>query len=296
MKGVMNLNEKLAETLQWFPGHMKKAERLIEENLKLVDLVIEVLDARIPLSSQNPNLQNLLGDKPTLIVLAKSDLASVEDTKLWLKKFHDENIPAVAVDAVQGTGIKKLIAEAKSLAEKNTHKLVKYGAKPRAARAMVIGIPNAGKSSLINRLAGVNHTKIENRPGVTRAKQWIKIADGLLLLDTPGILPPKFEDQDVALKLVWTYAISDEVHDLEPITHLLLEFLAKKNPAGICERYKISEPLPITGQEILEKIGLKRGCIRKGGVLDVDKAVKMILSEFRAGKLGKITLDEIPMP
>ena len=286
------MSEILAETLQWFPGHMKKAERLIEENLKLVDLVIEVLDARIPLSSQNPNLQNLLGDKPRLIALAKSDLASVEDTKLWLKKFREDGITAVAVDAIQGTGIKKLISEAKTLAEKNTHKLVKYGAKPRAARAMVIGIPNAGKSSLINRLAGVNHTKIENRPGVTRAKQWIKIADGLQLLDMPGILSPKYEDQTVALKLAWTYAISDEVHDLEPITYLLLETLAKKNLAGICERFKIDE-LPTTGQELLEKIGFKRGCIRKGGLLDVDKTVKLVLSEFRAGKLGRITLDEI---
>lgn len=287
------MSEILAETLQWFPGHMKKAERLVEENLNLVDLVIEVLDARIPRSSQNPNLQNLLGDKPRLIVLAKSDLASVEDTKLWLKKFRDNGIVAVAVDAVQGTGIKKLIAEAKTLAEKNTHKLVKYGAKPRAARAMVIGIPNAGKSSLINRLAGINHTKIENRPGVTRAKQWIKIADGLQLLDMPGILLPKYEDQAVALKLVWTYAISDEIHDLEPITYLLLETLAKKNPAGICERFKLSEPLPEIGQELLEKIGFKRGCIRKGGLLDVDKTVKLILSEFRAGKLGRVTLDEV---
>ena len=287
------MSEILAETLQWFPGHMKKAERLIEENLKLVDLVIEVLDARIPFSSQNPNLQNLLGDKPRLIALAKSDLASVEDTKLWLKKFRDEEITAVAVDAVQGTGIKKLIVESKTLSEKNTHKLVKYGAKPRAARAMVIGIPNAGKSSLINRLAGVNHTKIENRPGVTRAKQWIKIADGLQLLDTPGILQPKFEDQTVALKLAWTYAISDEIHDLEPMTYLLLETLAKKNPAGICERYKLAEPLPTEGQVLLETIGFKRGCIRKGGLLDVDKVVKLVLSEFRAGKLGRITLDEI---
>ncbi|MBR5914116.1 MAG: ribosome biogenesis GTPase YlqF [Selenomonadaceae bacterium] len=272
---------------------MKKAERLVEENLRLVDLVIEVLDARIPCSSQNPNLQNLLGDKPRLIALAKSDLASVEDTKLWLKKFHDDGITAVAVDAVQGTGIKKLISEAKTLAEKNTHKLVKYGAKPRAARAMVIGIPNVGKSSLINRLAGVNHTKIENRPGVTRAKQWIKIADGLQLLDMPGILLPKYEDQTVALKLAWTYAISDEIHDLEPITYLLLETLAKKNPAGICERFKFSEPLPEIGQELLEKIGFKRGCIRKGGLLDVDKTVKLVLSEFRAGKLGRVTLDEV---
>lgn len=287
------MSENLSETLQWFPGHMKKAERLIEENLKLVDLVIEILDARIPSSSQNPNLQNLIGNKPRLTALLKADLADVELTKLWLKKFRDDGIIAVAVDAIQGTGIKKLIDAAKTLAEKNTHKLVKYGAKPRPARAMIIGIPNVGKSSLINRLAGVNHTKIENRPGVTRAKQWIKIAERLQLLDTPGILPPKFDDQNVALKLAWTYAISDEVHDLEPITYLLLETLAKKNPAGIYERYKL-EKLPTIGQEILEIIGFKRGCIRKGGLLDVDKAVKLVLSEFRAGKIGRVTLDDCP--
>ena len=284
------MSEILSETLQWFPGHMKKAERLIEENLKLVDLVIEVLDARIPFSSQNPNLQNLLGDKPKLIALLKADLADVDATKLWLKKFRDDGISAVAVDAIQGTGIKKLIDVAKNLAEKNTHKLVKYGAKPRPARAMIIGIPNSGKSSLINRLAGVNHTKIENRPGVTRAKQWIKIADGLQLLDTPGILPPKFEDQTVALKLAWTYAISDEIHDLEQMTYLLLETLEKKIPAEICARYKLDD-IPTSGQEILSAIGFKRGCIRKGGVLDVDKAVKLVLSEFRAGKIGRVTLD-----
>ena len=286
------MSEKLAENLQWFPGHMKRGEKIIEENLKLVDLVIEVLDARIPISSQNKNLQKLLGEKPKLIALTKADLADDEITKIFIKNCRADEISAVAVDCVKGTGIKKLVELAKTLAEKNTHKLVKFGAKPRAARAMVIGIPNAGKSSLINRLAGVNHIKIENKPGVTRAKQWIKIADGLQLLDTPGILPPKFEDQDVAIKLAWTYAISDEIHDLEPITYLLLEFLAKKNPAGICDRYKLDE-LPDSGQEILEKIGFKRGCIRKGGLLDVDKAVKLILSEFRAGKLGKVTLDEI---
>ena len=288
------MSEQLAATLQWFPGHMKRGERIIEENLKLFDLVIEVLDARIPISSQNKNLQKIIGDKPKLIALTKADLADDEITKKFLKKFREEEIFAVAVNSTNGAGFKKLIEFAQILAEKNTHKLVKFGAKPRAARAMVIGIPNSGKSSLINRLAGENHTKIENKPGITRAKQWIKIADGLQLLDTPGILPPKFEDQDVALKLSWTYAISDEIHDLEPITYLLLEFLAKKNPAGLCGRYKLDE-LPDDGQKILEKIGFKRGCIRKGGLLDVDKTIKIILSEFRAGKLGKITLDEIPV-
>lgn len=274
--------------LQWFPGHMRKAQRLIQENLKLVDLVIELLDARIPLSSQNPMLREIIQDKPRLIVLGKADLAANVDA--WLKKFRDENFSAVAVDAVKGTGIKNLIAQAKSLTESKTHKLSKHGAKPRAARVMIVGIPNVGKSSLINRLAGTNHVKIENRPGVTRAKQWIKIADWLDLLDTPGILYPKFDDADVAMKLSWTYAISDEIHDLEPTVCKLLETLAEKFPAGLVERYKIS--LTTDGHELLNQIGLKRGCLRKGGVLDTEKVLRLVLSEFRAGKLGKVTLDD----
>ena len=278
--------------LQWFPGHMKKAERLIQENLKLVDLVIELLDARIPSSSQNPMLREIIRGKPRLIALGKADLAAKNFTDAWLKKFRAEGFQAVAIDAVKGTGIKNLINLAKSLAESKTHKLAKYGAKPRAARVMIVGIPNVGKSSLINRLAGMNHTKIENRPGVTRAKQWIKIADGLDLLDTPGILYPKFDDADVALKLSWTYAISDEIPELELTTCKLLETLAEKFPAGLIERYKLPAPLPTDGHELLNQIGLKRGCIRKGGVLDTEKAVRLILSEFRAGKLGRVTLDE----
>lgn len=289
------MSETLLELpdLQWFPGHMKKAERLVRENLKLVDLVIELLDARIPASSRNPMLQEIIGDKPKLIVLAKSDLANPVATETWLKKFRDEKISAVAVDAVKGTGVKNLISAAKKIAESKTHKLVKHGAKPRSARAMIIGIPNVGKSSLINRLAGANRTKIENRPGVTRAKQWIKISDGLDLLDTPGILWPKFEDKEVAIKLAWTFAVNDETYDLEPVARLLLETLAKKNPDGLRERYKLPEEISGDGYELLEQIGFKRGCIRRGGILDTEKVVRMILSEFRAGKLGRITLDEI---
>ncbi len=277
------------ETLQWFPGHMKKAQRLIEENLSLVDIVIELLDARIPVSSQNPMLREIIRDKPRLIVLNKADLAANVDA--WLKKFRDENLSAVAVDAVKGSGIKQLIALAKSLAESKTHKLTKHGAKPRSARAMIVGIPNVGKSSLINRLAGMNHVKIENRPGVTRAKQWIKIADGLDLLDTPGILYPKFDDADVALKLSWTYAISDEIHDLEPTVCKLLEVLAEKFSAGLIERYKIQ--ISADGHELLNQIALKRGCLQKGGNIDLERALHLILTEFRDGKLGRVTLDEL---
>lgn len=282
--------------LQWFPGHMKKAQRLIEENLKLVDIVIEVRDARIPSSSQNPLLQDLLNDKPRLIALAKSDLADKKSTSLWIDKFNSEGITAIAIDAVKGTGIKNLIEAAKSLAQPKTHKLAAHGVKPRSARAMIVGIPNVGKSSLINRLAGMNHTKIENRPGVTRAKQWIKIDNGLDLLDTPGILYPKFDDQEVAVKLAWTYAISDEIHDLEIIVCKLLEILAENYSQGLIERFKIPQPLPTSGHELMEIIGRKRGCIRKGNIVDFEKVQRLVLNEFRSGKLGRITLDNISEP
>lgn len=278
--------------IQWFPGHMKKTQELILENIKLVDLIIEVLDARIPLSSQNPLLQELIGDKPKLIALTKSDLAANLDS--WLKYFNIQNVTAVAIDSIKGAGIKNLIAAAKTIAQPKTHKLEKFGAKPRSARAMIVGVPNVGKSTLINRLAGVNRAKAENRPAVTRSKQWIKIDNGLDLLDTPGILYHKFEDKNVALKLAWTYAINDEVLDIEQTVYQLLEVLAVKVPKNLCERYKL-ENLPTEGHEILNQIGMKRGCIRKGGVVDVEKAARLILSEFRAGKIAKVTLDDLPL-
>ena len=277
--------------IQWFPGHMKKTRELITENLKLVDLVIEVLDSRIPLSSQNPMLQEILGDKPKLIALNKSDLAA--NLESWLKYFKEKNAEAVAINSMNGAGIKNLIAAAKKIAAPKTDKFAKFGAKPRAARAMIVGVPNVGKSSLINKLAGNNRAKAENRPAVTRSKQWIKIDNGLDLLDTPGILYPKFEDKDVALKLAWTYAINDEVLDIEETVCLLLETLSKKFPAGLIERYKL-ENLPAEGHEILNAVGKKRGCIRKGGEVDSEKTARLILSEFRAAKICKIILDDIP--
>lgn len=287
------MNENELPSLQWFPGHMKKAQRLIEDNLRLVDIVIEVLDARIPFSSQNPLLKKILGGKPRLIALCKSDLADEKFTRAWIDRFRAENLTAVSIDAVKGSGIKNLIAAAKKLAEPMTHKLVKHGGKPRAARVMIIGIPNVGKSSLINRLTGGAHTKIENRPGVTRAKQWIRLDGGLELLDTPGILYPKFDDRLVALKLAWTFAINDETYDLEQTTALLLETLVRNYPERLSERFKLDLPLPSVGEELIDAIGKSRGCLKKGGEIDRDKAVRMIMTEFRGGKLGRITLDRI---
>lgn len=281
--------------IQWFPGHMKKAQRLIEENLKLVDVVIELLDARIPASSANPMLADIIRHKPRLIALNKSDLADPLSTKRWLAYFRAQGIPAVAIDSMKGRGMKQLVAKAEELARPKTDRLVAKGGRPRAARCMILGIPNVGKSSLINRLAGAVKAKAADKPGVTRAKQWIKIGAALDLLDTPGILWPKFEDQMVGLKLAFTGAINDEIYDREQVTALLLSVMRRDYPERLVERFKFKGELPQTGLEILEAIGRKRGCLVKGGLVDLEKAQQIVLNEFRAGKLGLVTLDEVPV-
>ena len=251
--------------IQWFPGHMKKAQRLIEENLKLVDVVIELLDARIPASSANPMLAEIIKDKPRLIALNKSDLADSASTKRWLAYFRAQGIPAVAIDSVKGRGMKQLVAKAEELARPKTDRFVKNGGRPRAARCMILGIPNVGKSSLINRLAGAVKAKAADKPGVTRAKQWIKIGAALDLLDTPGILWPKFEDQTVGLKLAFTGAINDDIYDREQVTALLLSVMRRDYPERLQERFKFKGDMPEDGIELLEAIGRKRGCLVKIG-------------------------------
>ena len=289
----MEENKELPN-LQWFPGHMKKAQRIIEENLKLVDVVIELLDARVPMSSANPMLKEIVAGKPRLVVLNKSDLADAVMTKKWLACFRMQGLAAVAVDSVKGSGTKQLVKLAEELAKPRTEKLVSKGVKPRAARCMILGIPNVGKSSLINRLAGMVKAKAEDKPGVTRAKQWIRIGSNLELLDTPGILWPKFEDMEVGLKLAFTGAIKDETYDLEQVSSLLLETLRRNYPERLVERFKFKGELPVKGLELLEEIGRKRGCLVKGGVVDLEKAERIVMSEFRAGKLGLVTLDDVP--
>lgn len=280
--------------IQWYPGHMKKTQRIIEENLKLVDIVIELLDARIPASSANPMLAEIIQEKPRLIVLNKSDLADANMTKQWLAYFFGRGIKACSVDSVMGQGTKQLVKIAEELARPKTDRFVKNGGRPRAARCMILGIPNVGKSSLINRLAGAARTKTANKPGVTRAKQWIKIGSNLDLLDTPGILWPKFEDQTVGIKLAFTGAISDEIYDRESVVKLLLETLQHSYADRLKERFKLQE-VPNDSVLLLEAIGRKRGCLVKGGHIDHEKAQQIVLTEFRSGKLGLVTLDPIPM-
>ena len=280
-------------SLQWYPGHMRKAERLVKENLKLVDVVLELLDARIPLSSANPVLREIVGGKPRLIVLNKADLADETATRAWVKYFAAQGIAAVPVDAVQGRGVKELVQAIAKCAKPKTDKLVQHGAKARAARCMILGIPNVGKSSLINRLSGESKTKVENRPGVTRAKQWIRLGAQLELLDMPGILWPKFEDQQAALHLAFTGAINDNVYDVASVVLLLLNTLREAYPADLAARYRMEGGLP-SGTELLEEIGRIRGCLRAGGKIDYEKAEQIVLTDFRSGRLGRVTLDSLP--
>ena len=280
-------------SLQWYPGHMRKAERLVKENLKLVDVVVELLDARIPMSSANPVLREIVGGKPRVIVLNKADLVDEVTTRAWMKYFAAQGITAVPVDAVKGRGVKELVQAIAKYAKPKTDKLVQHGAKARAARCMILGIPNVGKSSLINRLSGESKTKVENRPGVTRAKQWIRINAQLELLDMPGILWPKFEDQQAALHLAFTGAINDNVYDVASVVLLLLDTLRVKYPSDLTERYCLDGNLP-RGVELLEEIGRKRGCLRAGGKIDYEKAEQIVLTDFRSGRLGYVTLDELP--
>ena len=291
----MTYNDNVIDipSLQWYPGHMRKAERLVQENLKSVDVVIELLDARIPMSSANPVLREMVGGKPRLIVLNKADLADENVTRAWVKYYAAEGLSAVPVDAVKGKGTKELVQAIARCAKPKTDKLVQHGAKPRAARCMILGIPNVGKSSLINRLSGGTKTKVENRPGVTRATQWIRLGAQLELLDMPGILWPKFEDQQAALHLAFTGAINDNVYDVASVVLLLLDTLRTAYPSALMERYRLEGELP-TGLELLEEIGRKRGCLRAGGKIDYEKAEQIVLTDFRSGRLGCVTLDTLP--
>ena len=280
--------------IQWYPGHMKKARELVEENLKLVDVVVELLDARIPAASANPMLREIIGDKPRVVALNKKDLADEKMTKRWLEHFRDEKLPAVALDSVTGKGMRELLSLIEKAAKYRTEKLVSKGVAARKARVMVLGIPNVGKSSLINRLAGAAKAKTADKPGVTRAKQWIRIGADVDLLDTPGILWPKFEDPEVGLRLAFTGAVNDEIYDMENVAHLLLAALRRDHPERLQERFKFKEELPETTEKLMEAIGRRRGCLLKGGRIDFEKVQHILLTEFRMGKFGKISLDVPP--
>ena len=281
--------------IQWFPGHMAKTRRLIASNLSLVDAVVEIVDARSPLSSRNPEMDHMTKNKPRLVLLNKSDLADERTTQLWINYFRRNGSEALAVDCRSGKGLKSIIPTLKNTVLKELmDKREKNGMSGAAVRLMIVGIPNVGKSSLINKLAGSKRAKVEDRPGVTRTKQWVKLDNNTELLDMPGVLWPKFEDQSVAVRLAFTGAISDDILDIETLAMKLLSYLSENYPNSLTERYKIELSEEDTGLELLEKVGKKRGMMISGGEINTERAAITVLDEFRSGKLGRITLEMPP--
>ena len=284
----------IKQNVQWFPGHMAKTRRLIKESLNLVDGVVEIVDARIPVSSRNPELDSIIQKKPRIILLNKCDVADSQATSMWLKYFRDKGFYAAAVDCRTGKGLNSfdsLVKQAlKSVIERNDAK----GMSGKPLRLMVVGIPNTGKSSFINRMGKNAKAKVADKAGVTRQNQWFVVGNGIELLDTPGVLWPKFDDPEVGDKLAFIGSVKDEVTYKETLACRLLESLAATRPQAIEDRYKISGISGLQGWEILEMIGKKRGFLIKGGEIDYERAAVIVADEFRGGKLGRITL-ELPI-
>lgn len=277
-------------TIQWFPGHMAKARRQVTEKLTLVDVIFELVDARIPLSSRNPILDELIGTKPRIVILNKSDLADEALTQKWVSYFNKQGISAVPIVAQEGIGMKKVMSEAKRLLKPKFDRMAAQGRKPRPIRAMSIGIPNVGKSTLINRFVKKNIAKTGNRPGVTKAQQWLRLNKELDLLDTPGILWPKFEDPEIGKKLALTGAIKDTILQLDDIALYGLEVMQQHYPEALAGRYKLTaEEVSLPSPELLMLITEKRG-FRE----DYSRAAEMIIYEIRSGKVGRYTLDAVP--
>lgn len=279
------------QTVQWFPGHMAKTRRLIKESLKLVDGVVEIVDARIPYSSSNPELNDIIKGKPRIVLLNKCDVADSNATNMWVSYYKSKNMFALPVDCRTGKGLNKFIPTVQKALAEVIEKNEQKGMRGKSLRLMVVGIPNTGKSSFINRMAGNSKAKVANKAGVTRQQQWFVVGNGIELLDTPGVLWPKFDDSQVGDKLAFTGAVKDEVTDIETLSCRLLETLSKTRPQAILDRYKLDSIDGLQGWEILELIGKKRGFLIKGGEIDYERAAVMICDEFRGGKLGKISLE-----
>ena len=285
-----------SENIQWFPGPMAKTRRLITENLKHVDIVIEILDARIPFSSRNPEINRLCAGKPRIVLLNKASLADPKETKFWCAKFTDDNTVCIPTDCVSGEGINQISPAIRSILHEKLERYESRGMTGRRLKAMVLGIPNVGKSSLINRIVGNKKAKVENRPGVTLDKQWFTTSIGLDLMDMPGILWPKFDDRKVGENLAITGAIKDAVVDIEEVAVTLCGRLRQLYPALLGERYKLGDMAQyeeLQNFELFELIGRKRGFLISGGEINTERTANMLLDEFRAAKIGRITLDGI---
>lgn len=294
-KSLNNNESSNTIPIQWFPGHMTKTKRKIEQDIKLVDVVAEIIDARVPISSRNPELDKIIKSKPRIILLNKCDMADPEQTTKWIKYYKSKGIIAIDVDCKTGKGLSLFLPSVNLILKDKIDIWKSKGMVRRNIKIMVIGIPNVGKSSFINKMSKGTKAKVEDRPGVTRGNQWFSIGKGYELLDTPGVLWPKFDDPSVGEKLAFTGAIKDQVVDIEQLAAKVLELLRDGYSEKIVERYKLKEKsiLNLTGYELLELIGRSRGMLISGGEIDIERASVMILDEFRAGKLGKMTLERV---
>lgn len=296
MQKQMNIN--------WFPGHMAKTRRQIAEDLKLIDVVVELLDARIPISSQNPEIAEITKGKKKIIVLNKCDLADEKENQKWISYFNQKQIPAVLADSNTGKGIENCLKQIENIMKEDLEKHAQKGRVGRKIKVMVLGIPNVGKSSFINRIARKISAGVGNKPGVTKQKQWIRVNEKVELLDTPGVLWPKFENNEVALNLAFTGTIKESILEITEVAYYLVKFLLENYMSNLCEKYKLNEKyikeilerdLPENENiyEVMLQIGRKRGCIVSGGNVDDEKTSKIILDEFKNGKLGKITIEGV---
>lgn len=281
------------QTIQWFPGHMTKTKRQIQASLKLVDAVAEILDARIPLSSKNPDLQKLIQNKPKVVLLNKCDMANQNATSRWIDYYASQGVTAIAVDCKSGKGLNKFALAVNNVLAERRERLKAKGMVNPMLRIMIVGIPNVGKSSFINRVAKQNRAKVEDRPGVTRGNQWYSIAKNIEMLDTPGVLWPKFDDKIVGERLAFTGAVKDQILDTELLAVRLLDFLRSLKPADFIVRFKLDDVDldAVDSYELLNIIGKKRGMMISGGEINTERAAIMLLDEFRSGKLGRITLE-----
>ncbi len=285
----MNDNQK--QVVQWFPGHMAKTRRLIKESLPFVDLVTEIVDARIPVSSSNPELAELIGNKPRIVLLNKCDVADEKATAKWVEYYKSNGIYAIPVDCRSGKGLNAYLPLVREVLKDKIRRNTEKGMQGKPLRVMVVGIPNTGKSSFINKMAGRNRAKVADKPGVTRSNSWFAVGNGVELLDTPGVLWPKFEDKEVGDKLAFIGSVKDEILDSEMLALRLINVLKNGYCDRIAERFKISGFEDKEDYEILEMIGRKRGMLISGGEIDYERASVMLLDEYRAGKLGRLTLD-----
>ncbi|XMB86975.1 ribosome biogenesis GTPase YlqF [Mycoplasmatota bacterium WC44] len=282
----------MSKIIQWYPGHMQKAKRQMTEKMGLIDVVFELVDARIPLSSTNPYVSEIIKDKPRVVLLNKSDKANEAKTKEWIKYFDSLGIVAVAINSLSGDGVSKITKGAKIALKEKIEKDKAKGLKEKAIRALIVGIPNVGKSTLINRLASRRATKVGDRPGVTKTQQWIKVGKELELLDTPGILWNKFDEVETGYRLALTGAIKDEILPVDDVVIYGINFYKEHHPERIKKRYNVTDlEDPV---DVLDQIGKSRGCIR-GGQTDYEKVFTLFLNDVRGGLLGRITLDDVPI-